>query len=54
MKELWATEVRYLRKVEGVMRMDILRSDGIRERLHEAGICSRNCTKKKEAMEEED
>ena len=33
MKKLQATEMRYLRKVEGVTRMDRMRSDDIRERL---------------------
>ena len=38
MKKRQATEMRYLRKVEGVMRMDWMRSDDIRERLRQEDV----------------
>ena len=38
MKKLQATEMRYLRKVEGVTRMDRMRSDDIRERLRQKDV----------------
>ena len=38
MKKLQATEMRYLRKVEGVTRMDWMRSDDIRGRLRQKDV----------------
>ena len=45
-KKLRATEMRYLRKVEGVSRMDRIRSDDIRERLRQEDQCTGNYAKK--------
>ena len=43
-----AKAMRYLRKVEGVLRMDKIRSDDIQRRLGaiEIGGCNRNSSKK--------
>ena len=56
MKKLQATEMRYLRKVEGVTRMDMMRSDDIRERLRQEDTVLRKkmqWLKKIEEMSEE-
>ena len=49
-KKLQATEMRYLRKVEGVTRLDRMRSDDIRERLRQEGIIDTVIRKKKQWM----
>ena len=48
MKKLQATEMRYLRKVEGVTRMDRMRSDDIRERLRQEDVLDTVLRKKKQ------
>ena len=41
-KKLCATEMRYLRKVEGVSRMERIRNDNIRGRLRQEDQCTGN------------
>ena len=48
MKKLQATEMRCLRKVEGVTRMDRMRSDEIRERLRQEDVLDTVLRKKKQ------
>ena len=48
MKKLQATEMRYLRRVEGVTRLDRMRSDDIRERLRQEGVLDSTLRKKKQ------
>ena len=52
MKKLQATEMRCLRKVEGVTRMDRMRSDDIRQSLRQEDVL--DTVLKKEAMAEEE
>ena len=49
-KKLQATEMRYLRKVEGVTRLDRMRSDDIRERLRQEDVIDTVIRKKKQWM----
>ena len=51
MKKLQATEMRYLRRVEGVTRLDRMRSDDIRERLRQEGVLDSTLRKKKQLMQ---
>ena len=48
MKKLQAVEMRYLRKVEGVTRMDKVRSDDIRMRLRQEDVVATVYRKKKQ------
>ena len=48
MKKLQATKMRYLRKVEGVTRMDRLRSGDIRERLRHGDVLETVLRKKRQ------
>ena len=48
MKKLQATKTRYLRKVEGVTRIDRMRSDDIRETLRQEDILDTVLRKKKQ------
>ena len=48
MKKLQAVEMRYLRKVEGVTRMDKVRSDDIRMRLRQEDVAATVHRKKKQ------
>ena len=52
MKKLQATEMRYLRNVEGVTRMDRMRSDDIRERLKQKDVLKTNLRMKRDWLRE--
>ena len=52
MKKLQATEMRYLRNVEGVTRMDRMRSDDIRERLKQKDVLKTVLRRKRDWLRE--
>ena len=51
-KKLQATEMRYLRNVEGVTRMDRMRSDDVRERLKQKDVLKTVLRRKRDWLRE--